>query len=112
MKYIRIFEEFSEKYQKISIDEFDELIYDEDRRCSFSDIEITAIEGIINYDANLCDLFDNKSHILVRISLREGKKFVDFYKLKDEYYIIHIPSLGIRYKCDQFDGLVEFLNII
>ena len=116
MKYIRIFEEFSEKYQKISIDEFDELIYDEDRRCSFSDNEIDIIKNMmIHYDPNLFDLFDNKSHILARLNIKgmiSKNLFVDFYKLKDEYYILQIPGLNIQYKCDQFDGLIDPLSDI
>jgi hypothetical protein len=62
----------------------------------------------------------NVSEFQIRFIVREGDNVItyDIYKVNDEWFLVseiyrHIalgPDKGTNWKCDQFDGLLEFLK--
>ena len=134
MKYIKLFENF-EEYYSLS----DEATF-ESPAVGFSDSEMEAIDSMSNRsskpikiekirfdpfsmtplvkldeDPEEYDFFKHgypKNSVVYQINILYIGKFISIRKLEDEWYVIRYNknSVDLYYKCDQYDGLVKFLE--
>lgn len=114
MNHLRLYEEFSERlYHSIDVQEYDNF---------FSKDVITFDDNHIQIIKKITDgfhLFADSSKLLVCLR-RESKPETHIYmnRIDDEYYLVKVIvryfEVGsfIRrfYLCDQFDGLISFLE--
>jgi hypothetical protein len=139
MKYLRIFEEFGEMYEPISLSEFSSK---DNKKIPFGPSELNKVVDLIEnkgYELTFREDFENykawddKDVVLLRfekIMDNSRKSFygtpipgtkkcrVIVYKLEDDYFPICLRDLEMNdrlinqsfYKCDQFDGLVNFIK--
>ena len=139
MKYLKIFEEFGEMYEPISLSEFGN---DELKLIPFGSIELNKVVDLIEgkgyklkfkEDSENHTTWDDKEVVLLRFEkimdnsrksfygtpIPDTKKCrVIVYKLEDEYFPICLRELEMNdrlikqsfYKCDQFEGLVNFIK--
>ena len=125
MKYLKLFEH-QDYYKKITRDEFFKMT-DDDKLSEFDDYEISTV----------CDIFSNSEYriinnttmILTNIGI-DKMNSINITKAIDEYYLVFVAlsdeerlrrnklnkaftiteNNPIRYRCDQFGGLLKFLN--
>jgi len=139
MKDLRIFEEFGEMYEPISLSEFGN---DKLKLIPFGSIELNKVVDLIEgkgyklkfkEDSENHTTWDDKEVVLLRFEkiidnsrksfygtpIPDTKKCrVIVYKLEDEYFPICLRELEMNdrlikqsfYKCDQFEGLVNFIK--
>jgi hypothetical protein len=138
MKYLKIFEEFGEMYEPISLSEFG----DDKRKIPFGPSELNKVVELIEdkgYKLTFREDFENnttwddKDVVLLRfekIMDNSRKSFYGtpipgtkkcrliVYKSEDDYFPICLRDLEMNdrliqqsfYKCDQFEGLVNFIK--
>lgn len=113
MNHLKIYEDFSERFYH-SIDEVEYYKFTSDSM-SFTDNQIKTIKTLfkVSYTfANVCE------DIFIRKSSNNKDTFIYLNKCEDEYYLVKViirlsnPVSFIRrfYLCDQFDGLISFLE--
>jgi hypothetical protein len=139
MKYLRIFEEFGEMYEPISVSEFG---YNPNKKIPFTLKELEQVVELIEdkgYKLTFREDFENntawddKDVVLLRfekIMDHSRKTFYGtpipgtkkcrliVYKIEDDYFPICLRDLEMNnrlidetfYKCDQFEGLVNFIK--
>ena len=139
MKYLRIFEEFGEMYEPISLSEFSSK---DNKKIPFGPSELNKVVDLIEnkgYKLTFREDFENykawddKDVVLLRFEkimdnsrksfygrpIPETKKCrVIVYKIEDDYFPICLRDLEMNnrlidqsfYKCDQFEGLVNFIK--
>lgn len=134
MRYIKLFEHLL-NYSKISLSEFNDLVYiDGNLNLSkfetFTEEEVNMINSYLpNFDFELYDSWNEGEEYRVNNSMFMGDNFdgvlksgesgtlISILKLKDEWYIITISNyissskaIDTSYKCDQLNGLEDFLK--
>ena len=132
MKYLKLFESHHEYYQEISFDQWPsgEVLETPER---FTEEEFQKIAHIFNITvkgnkgyggkdagSHLWSIYNitrkyNKAVPHVHIILQDKYTYdLYIYKTPDEWYYVERISViqDKYYKCDQFDGLLEFLKWI
>jgi len=107
MKYIKKFESvYDPKYiTEISDSEYDELTNKSEPLTTSEKSEI--VKKLTEWDLNLSTdtwksgLFYIKYYNNIKVVIR---------KIEDEYYIVRFMSEDKKYKCDQFDSLIQCLD--
>lgn len=102
---IKLFEDFT-GYKKISTYDFDLYVFgdDDDTLFTFNNwIDFTKKE------------YNTLNSLYKKTNLQANKAIINIgnihiYKLKDEWY--YLEKGKIKYKCDQWDGLLNCLNDI
>jgi|694.fasta_scaffold125472_3 hypothetical protein len=139
MRFLKIFEEFSEMYEPISVSEFSSK---DKQKIPFGPNELNQVVDLIEdkgykltyrEDSETHTAWDDKDVVLLRfekIMDNSRKSFygtpipatkrcrVIVYKIEDDYFPICLRELEMNhrlidesfYKCDQFEGLVNFIN--
>ena len=124
MKYIQIFEEYNQYYSKIEYDEFENRKRESGIQV-FNTEEITNLQNIIpeihlRTEAGMKAKSVNYYAVeTTSLSFTRDLFRYEVFKLPDEWYIVLCVSIDpftknkiSYYKCDQFDGLLEFLKIL
>lgn len=101
--------ENNDYYEEITSQKFDELAYYSS--IDLSERDIKFIESNINFRLSNYENFSLKT-----VTVTNGHAII--FSLKDEWYIVKCDVIPEKvrshrtlcYKCDQFDGLVEFFK--
>ncbi len=139
MKHLRIFEQFGEMYEPISVSEFSSKDY---QKIPFGPNELNQVVDLIEgkgyqlkyrEDFEAHTAWDDKDVVLLRFEKiidNTRKSFYGkaipgtkkcrliVYKIEDDYFPICLRDLEMNdiliqqsfYKCDQFEGLVNFIK--
>jgi len=139
MKHLRIFEEFSEMYEPISVSEFSSK---DRQKIPFEPNELNQVVDFIEgkgyelkfkEDSENQTTWDDEDVVLLRFEKiidNTRKSFYGtpmpgtkkcrliVYKIEDDYFPICLRDLEMNdrliqqsfYKCDQFEGLVNFIK--
>ena len=130
MRYVKLFEEFGDKlYTKISGTEANQLIYNK-QQLGFHPSDRKRIDKFLNN--HLWDYCQNKttnkpwymeknyaSSVIELVPSDKDRNFTrkcTISLFEDEYYlvrmnsIVSITDLNLWFKCDQFEGLMEFIS--
>lgn len=108
MKYLCLFENF---YQNISSDEFFDVDIKKDNSVALNDKEIS---NLIEIFPEYYFLRQGRFAFNMVIVSKGTKDICRFYKREDEWYYVGVYANAASgyYKCDQFDGLIEYLKKI
>ncbi len=113
---IKTFESFKMTYSQIGNDEAIKLLSnDSDKK--FTEIEIKSIKPFVPKN---CSMGEFKTNINIVPQYDSIVSEIIIWKCPDEWYVIEISFMatteygdshdGIYYKCDQIDGLSDFLS--
>jgi hypothetical protein len=139
MKHIKLFENHSDLYSKISIDEYErmigvipdnmypdgystwdeEYVYDNWEEFTEEELEYlpfcSGIKDVGYKSGGQVIKFGYsfpEAYIEIHPPILSKFSGIDVCKLKDEWYYVYYPKTGICYKCDQLDGLISCINKI
>jgi hypothetical protein len=110
MKYLRLYENHNQYYQKINIDQFRNDIR---RSVCFDHDSVTNLKNLFNISDKNID-FDLDCYIMINT-----KKYgIDIFMLEDEWYKVSLlrfknsNDIGYQefYLCDQWEGLINLLK--
>ena len=114
MKYLKVFEEYNDKlYHEITEGEWNEAVGfdsgDEMGFEKFTESEINDIRMLLDKRA---DISINERHayiINIDISSPSGDGW-SFTKIRDEWYYVADKNEFLFYKCDTFEGLINYIE--
>lgn len=136
MKYLKLFENHSDSYEKIGYGEFLDMLpigyhntNSPDGYIKFTNDEFNKISKVAKYTDKFKDKsifveqtdMDNKLRIVIHKTLfsKEAITKVQIFQISDEWFLIDFDGYWIKgpwrseyYKCDQFDGLLNCISSI
>lgn len=102
---VKLFEHLEETFVEIDQNKYSSLVGNISNRCDFEKSEITKIEQLG------FDLLGKISESRILFTKKELSKHILISKLEDEYYIVLIVDKP-PIKCDQMDGLLNYMKTL
>ena len=111
MRYLKYFEHLTaELYSEIYNDEY-KIVDEEYQKVDLNESEIREISKILMVDPQPQKIKSDK--ITFDFSTASmGFRKMTFFKTTDEWFYVFYSRKGKCYKCDQLEGLIEYLKTI
>ena len=109
MKYLKLFEDIK-SFKEISIGEYS-LSSTEYKLSDFTGPEITNIRSILNINVTMIyhSIRNREYKSIIEIKYQNKLKYT-ISKFEDDWFFVYNHLSNTRYKCDQLDGLIDYLN--